>query len=282
MRKLGHKALSLLATGALGLAGAAAFAAPASAATNATGTENVTLTAGSLSVGSVGSPVTLTAGVGGATAIGSGPTALYQDATGSGTGWNATAGVGSFTFNGPWVETQGAQALAASTSAYSGTTDGVTYIVTVSTGGTVSNTPFTWTSNDPSNLSGSVTTDANGTAHAVGTNGIMINFTGSTLYSAGNVYAIKVGAMPSTALATGLTGTDLVTPQSGTEAAPPVQQNLSTNIPANGTAVKFVSAAAYTGMGAYVISPGLVVTPDASAWAGTYSATLTYSIVTGP
>ena len=107
MRKLGHKALSLLATGALGLAGAAAFAAPASAATNATGTENVTLTAGSLSVGSVGSPVTLTAGVGGATAIGSGPTALYQDATGSGTGWNATAGVGSFTFNGPWVETQG-------------------------------------------------------------------------------------------------------------------------------------------------------------------------------
>ena len=284
MYKLRRKAISLVAMGALSLGAAAAMAGPAFAASSATGTENVSLTAGSLSVGTVGSPVTLTAGVGSGQAAGLGPSALYQDATGSGAGWNATLGVTPFTYNGAWAQTSGAtQALGTAAVAYSGTADGVTYVVTVGSGGTGTSTPYTWTSNDTGSGNQSGTgTATNGTAEALGSDGVQINFASGTSYSSGDVFVVKVGSLPASALALGASGTDVVTPQAGTQAAAPVEQNVGTTVTAGGTAVKFVSAASYTGMGSYVVQPGITVSPDASAWAATYNATLTYSIVAGP
>ena len=285
MYKLRRKAISLVAMGALGLGATAAMAGPAFAAgQSATGTENVSLTAGSLSVGTVGAPVTLTAGVGGGQAMGLGPSALYQDATGSGGGWNATLGVTPFTYSGAWAQQTGTtQALGTATVAYSGTADGVTYVVTVGSGASGSSTPYTWTSNDTGtgNQSGAGTA-TNGTAVALGNDGVQINFAAGTTYASGDVFVAKVGALPASALSLGASGTDVVTAQAGTQSAAPVEQNVGSTVAANGTAVKFVSAAQYTGMGSYVVQPGLVVSPDASAWAATYDATLTYSIVTGP
>jgi hypothetical protein len=60
-------------------------------------------------------------------------------------------------------------------------------------------------------------------------------------------------------------------------------QTGGTTVPGGGSAVKFVTAAANTGMGAYQVTPGVQVTPDASTWAGVaYASTLTYTIVSGP
>ena len=177
----------------------------------------------------------------------------------------------------------GLPTLAATTAgAYSDTLDGIEYTVTVSAGGTGTTTPYTWTSTDTTDHAGGSGSATNGTAKAVGTMGVTITFASGTAYPSGAIYMVKVGAFPASALALN-TVNFAVTPQTGTTSGVPLSINNGTTVPGGGSAVKFVTAAANTGMGAYQVTPGVQVTPDASTWAGVaYASTLTYTIVSGP
>jgi len=53
-------------------------------------------------------------------------------------------------------------------------------------------------------------------------------------------------------------------------------------IPQTGVAVKWFNAASATGIGTFNITPTLRLVLPAKSYAGTYSATQTYSVVTGP
>jgi hypothetical protein len=49
-----------------------------------------------------------------------------------------------------------------------------------------------------------------------------------------------------------------------------------------GAAIKFVAAAANTGMGSYTVNPGVTFNADANSWAALYTANVQYTISTGP
>jgi hypothetical protein len=265
--------------------------APAAMAASSTGTSSTSLTAGSLSIGSTTNE-TISVPVGG---IGNGilPSAAWTDSTGSGNGWNGTVGVSDFTYTGAWSQTSGTTtALSSSTSAaYGDTQDGVTYTVTVGSGGSTTSTPYTWTSTDSADKAGGSGTATNGTAASIGTKGITILFASGTTYPSGAVYTIHAGTMPSSALSldTAASGA-AVTAGSGTTSPNPTWVNNATTVTGGGvgptnyssTAVKFVSAAVNTGMGTYTVNPGVQVNADPSAWAQTYTAGVQYSIVSGP
>jgi hypothetical protein len=46
--------------------------------------------------------------------------------------------------------------------------------------------------------------------------------------------------------------------------------------------IEFVSAAPDTGMGNYIVNPGVTFNADVNSWAAIYTANVQYSIVTGP
>jgi hypothetical protein len=262
----------------------AVMALPAAAATQ-TGTETVTLTAGSLSIAGCGTcSAALSGPVGPLAIVGGAPAAIWTDATGSGTGWDGTLQATTMVYTGNWAQTGGTTTTLAATTAgaYSDTLDGIEYTVTVSAGGTGTTTPYTWTSTDTTDHAGGSGSATNGTAKAVGTMGVTITFASGTAYPSGAIYMVKVGAFPASALALN-TVNFAVTPQTGTTSGVPLSINNGTTVPGGGSAVKFVTAAANTGMGAYQVTPGVQVTPDASTWAGVaYASTLTYTIVSGP
>jgi hypothetical protein len=53
-------------------------------------------------------------------------------------------------------------------------------------------------------------------------------------------------------------------------------------VTAYGSPVKFLSAAVNTGMGTYTVVPGVRIATDASSWAATYNAGVSYTIAVGP
>lgn len=281
-RRLPKKAL----VGALAVA--LGVLAPATSAFAATGTSSATTTSGSLSIGAT-TPETISVPVAG-TGNGILPAASWSDTTGTGDGWNGTVAVSDLTYTGTWAQTSGTTtALGSSTSAFTGTADGVAYTVTVGTNTSSTSTPYTWTSTDPTDLAGGSGTATNGTAVEVGTTGLYINFASATTYS-GVSYKIKAGTQSASAfsLDTAATGAG-ITAASGTTSADPVFVGNTTTVTGGGvgsttygTAIKFVSAALNTGMGTYTLDPGAQVTADASSWAATYTAGVQYSIVTGP
>ncbi len=253
----------------------------------ASGTSSATMSSGSLSIGTL-TPETISVTIG-STGNGIMPSALWSDTTGTGNGWNGTIAVSDLSYTGSWVAQGSATALTTATSnSYADTQNGVYY--TVTTGAISSGAgSYTWTSTDTTDhLGGSGTAVAN-TANAVGTKGITINFGTQTLAS-GSVYIIKAGTQSSSAMSldTSATGAS-ITASGSTMSANPTWVNNSTVVSgggvastAYGPAVKFISAAQMTGMGSYTVNPGMMITSDASSWAATYTASVQYSIVTGP
>jgi len=280
--------------GAKALAGAGALLlgvlAPAGVAFAATSSTSAAVDAGSLSVSTSGYPPTISVPVGG-DYTGQLPTAEWSDTTGSGDGWNGTVAVSPLSYTGSWTQTSGAATALGNSSfggAFDGLADGITYTVTVGSGGSGTSTPFTWTSNDPTDKAGGSGTATNGTAKEVGTKGITIDFTSGTTYPEGATYTIDAGTQSLDALSLD-TAAGTVTAQGSTTSADPTLTGNGTTIVAGGpsqtdygNAVTFVTAATGTGMGTYDVYPGVKVTADDSSWAATYTAGVEYSIVSGP
>jgi hypothetical protein len=271
-----------------GLAGGLAPVGAAMAATTSTGTSRLSLTSGSLSIGTT-TAETISAPVGG-TGSGILPVANWSDTTGSGGGWNGTVAVSDFSYTGTWTQTRGNNTpLAAYTGSYSGTSDGAQYTVTV-TSGTTGVTNYTWTSDDPTDNVGGSGTATNGTPQSVGNNGVYIEFGGATQYPVGATYTLDVGTQSPSALSLNPSAPGAgVTAQTGTLSPAPSLVGSGTTVTGGGTgassygtAVKFVSAPAGDGMGTFTIAPGASVSTDISSWLGTYTAGVQYSIVAGP
>jgi len=261
----------------------------AAAATSQSSTSGATLTAGSLSIGTV-TPETITVPVAG-TGNGILPSAAWSDTTGSGDGWNGTVAVSSLTYTGNWKQTSGTTTALGATSsgAFTGAADGVVYTVTVGSGGSGTSTPYSWTSDDPTDKAGGSGTATNGAAESLG-DGITIDFASGTTYPDGDTYQIHAGTQAASAISldTSATGAS-ITAASGTTSTAPTFVGNGTTVTGGGagpndygTAVEFVSAALDTGMGTYTIDPGAQVTTDSNSWAATYTAGVQYSIVTGP
>jgi hypothetical protein len=115
---------------------------------------------------------------------------------------------------------------------------------------------------------------------------VTITFAVGTTYSAGDQFTIHVGNLPASALQLG-SGTS-VTPTGTTAATAPVFTNSASTVTGGtatsvGSGVKFVTAALNTGMGSFTVTPSGTVNFDGNLdWAGTYTAQVSYSIVTGP
>jgi len=263
--------------------GVAVLPTAALAATTGTRTTNAVLSAGKLSINSVGAAINISGKVA-ATLTGLLPAVTAAGSTNG--GWNVTLGVSNLTFNGTWVAQGSALALTTATSnAFTDTVDGVAYIVTTGTI-TAGAGSFTYTSTDSADASGSGTAVAS-INNAVGTKGLTINF-GTQAITSGSKYQIKVGTESASAISlnTSASGAGVITVSGNT--APTLLSNGTTvsgggvASTSYGTAVKIASAAPLHGVGTYVITPGVNAATDAQSWAATYSAGLQYTIVTGP
>lgn len=259
---------------------------PAYSATSTTGQSTISLTGGTLSIGTVTNQTI--SGTIGSTLTGSLPSAAWSDNTGSGSGWNGTIAVSDFTYTGQWSQTSGTTQALGSTNggSYTGTNDGVYYTVTVASGGTSSSTPYSYTSNDSgASGTGSAT---NGSSTSLGLNGINITFASGTTYGSGDTYTVHAGTQSTTTLALDAT-VGSITAASGTSSPAPAFANSGTvvggggtGVTSYGTAVKFVSAAVNTGMGTYTIVPGASLSVDGSSWAASYLGGVQYTIASGP
>lgn len=95
------------------------------------------------------------------------------------------------------------------------------------------------------------------------------------------------GATPKTlaTTASSVTGATSASNGTGTYTAPTNGITYPLTVPAGTTApaaVKFFNAAAGTGLGSFTITPTVGVSIPANAYAGTYTSTITLSIVSGP
>jgi len=257
-------------------------------ASTSTSTATTTTTSGSLSIGTT-TPETITVPVAG-TGNGILPSASWSDTTGTGDGWNGTVALSDFTYTGSWKQISGpTTALESTTSAFTGASDGVEYTIAVGSNTSSTSTPYTWTTNDPTDSAGGSGTATNGTPVEIGTRGIYIDFASGTNYS-GVHYRLKAGTLAPSALSLDSSASGAsITPSSTTTSTPPAFVNSGSTVTgggvgptAYGTAVKFVSASTATGMGTYTIDPGASVSSDSNSWAGSYTAGVQYSIVTGP
>jgi hypothetical protein len=238
--------------------------------------------------------MTVTAGA--ASVSGTLPSAQWSDTTGTGNGWSGTIAVSLFNYTGPWTTDTGTDALGATTSGvYTGTGD-IYYTVTVSS--------CTFNASGSSlslNYAGAETGTFNATlsllqttASTVGTHGITITWVQQSAtatscpYAANDAYGIQAGNFSATALtlADGNAGAT-ITPATGTTSPNPAFVNATSSVTggtpsAVGAAVKFLSAATSTGEGTYTVVPYATLTVDTSVWSATYSATVTYTIASGP
>jgi hypothetical protein len=255
----------------------------ARAATTATSTDTLTLTAGSLAVAAV-SAGSATAALGSVSpAAANLAVANWSDTTGSGAGWNGTMAVSLFNDTGAWTTTGGTHGLGVTGSGtYTGSATQGYYVVTVTSdaGGTSVNATVTGTE------SASISGGAHGSALAVGTKGVTITFAVGTTYSPGDQFTIHVGNLPASALVLGAgstitaNGTTAATAPAFTNSGATVTGGTATSV---GSGVKFVTAALNTGMGSFQVSPNGTIAFDGNLdWAGSYTAQVSYSIVTGP
>ena len=222
------------------------------------------------------------------TVTGTLPTAIWSDTTGSGSGWNGSVAVSDLTYTGTWVALGTSTPLVTATSsAFTGTNDGVTY--TVQTGTITAGTgSFTYTSDESGDTSGSGSATG-GAAAAVGTHGLTITF-GALSLASGSSYRIKTGTQSASAISLNSAALGAaITPSLGTLSPAPTFVGSGTTIPGGGvaqssygTAVKFLSAAVGTGEGTYTVIPGISVATDATSWAQSYTAGVQYTMTSGP
>jgi hypothetical protein len=218
---------------------------------------------------------------------------VWSDATGSGYGWNGTVAVSDFTYTGVWTTT-GAPLADATSDAYTGTQNGVVYTVTAGALADGAGS-FEWACPEcgAGNVSGVGTATTSGDNVLVDgsvSQGVSINF-GTLNTESSTVYQLQAGTQASDALSL-LSSADGAgaTVADGSLSAPPALVSATTTVsgpstgPAQGygAAIKFVAAAANTGMGSYTVNPGVSFTADQNSWANLYTANVEYSIVTGP
>ena len=262
----------------------------------ATATNTLTLTPGSLSIGSLANTTLPSASVGAGTLSGAVDSGNWSDSTGSGAGWHGTIQATTFQAEGPWAQTAGTATALGSTASgsYTGSVANALITVTVSAGGTLLNTPFAWTDQEGSSTtSGSVVVCANGTACAV-SNGVTVTFAAATTHPSGATYQAKVGTLPATALTlatASASGPTAVGTTIGGANLPAWENNGSTvsgaGVATYGSAVPFVTAGAGIGMGTFTLAPGVTVTWDANnTWdataAANWVASAQYQISSGP
>ncbi|MHB8508113.1 MAG: hypothetical protein ACYDGR_05610 [Candidatus Dormibacteria bacterium] len=251
--------------------------------------------AGTLSVGSVGT-ATVTATIGNASTSGSLPSATWSDSTGLGLGWNGTIAVTVFNLTGAWSASGGSAALGTTSSPiYTGAGSGY-YRVSVTSctfNPTGSALAFSFAGLETGSGTATVAPLTTATS-SIGTSGVQITWAAqgasaiSCPYAAGNAYTIKVGNLAGSALTLADNNASAtITPQAGTIATAPVFVNPTAAVPggtatAVGSEVKFLSAALTTGGGSYSVVPYGSLAYDASVWASTYTATIQYTIYSGP
>jgi hypothetical protein len=90
------------------------------------------------------------------------------------------------------------------------------------------------------------------------------------------------GASPHTLATTALSITGVTAAASGTSTVTAPTNNTTYPLTVGSTATKFFNAAASTGMGAFDLTTSHSLTIPASTFAGSYSSTLTVSLVAGP
>jgi YVTN family beta-propeller protein len=228
-------------------------------------------------------PANITAQVDG-TGSGALPSAEWGDLTGSGDGWQGSIAASNFIYTGNWAPVGSAPALSSDTSSgYTGTADGDTYTVTVTS---VSGSTIDFSYSSTNGASGTGTATA-GTAADVGTNGLTITFSTSATYAAGDAYQIEVGAQnPDAMTLNNSSSSATITPYDGTTSTSPAYVNVVATVQGGGstygTAVPFLSAAQNTGMGEYTVSPQAKVTTDLNSWAANYTSNVQYTISSGP
>ncbi len=272
----------LIATAGAAVALAMLVPSVAYASTSTSGQQTLAVQAGTLFVSNT-TPANITAQVDG-TGSGALPSAEWGDLTGTGDGWQGSIAASNFIYTGNWAPVGSAPALSSDTSAgYTGTADGDTYTVTITSvsGATVN---FTYSSTNGASGTGTATA---GTAADVGTNGLTITFSTSATYAAGDAYQIEVGAQNSSAMTLADSSSSAtITPYDGATSTPPAYVNATATVKGGGgtygTAVPFLSAAQNTGMGEYTVSPQAKVTTDLNSWAANYTSNVQYTISSGP
>jgi hypothetical protein len=252
------------------------------ASTSTASQQTLAVQAGTLFVSNT-TPANITAQVDG-TGSGALPSAEWGDLTGSGDGWQGSIAASDFIYTGNWSPVGSAPALSSDTSAgYTGTADGDTYTVTITSvsGSTVD---FTYSSTNGASGTGTATA---GTAADVGTNGLTITFSAAATYATGDAYQIEVGSQnPSALVLNESSSSATITPYDNATSTSPAYVNATATVKGGGstygTAVPFLSAAQDTGMGEYTVSPQAKVTTDLNSWAATYTSNVQYTISSGP
>jgi YVTN family beta-propeller protein len=252
------------------------------ASTSTSSQQTLAVQAGTLFVSNT-TPANITAQVDG-TGSGALPSAEWGDLTGSGDGWQGSIAASNFIYTGNWTPVGSAPALSSDTSAgYTGTADGDTYTVTMTS---VSGSTIDFSYSSTNGASGTGTATA-GTAADVGTNGLTITFATSTTYAAGDAYQIEVGSQnPSALVLDDSSSSATIAPYDNATSTPPAYVNATATVKGGGstygTAVPFLSAAQNTGMGEYTVSPQATVTTDLNSWAANYTSNVQYTISSGP
>jgi YVTN family beta-propeller protein len=272
----------LIATAGAAVALAMLVPSVAYASTSTSSQQTLAVQAGTLFVSNT-TPANITAQVDG-TGSGALPSAEWGDLTGSGDGWQGSIAASDFIYTGNWAPVGSAPALSSDTSAgYTGTADGDTYTVTVSS---VSGSTIDFSYSSTNGASGTGTATA-GTAADVGSNGLTITFSTSATYTAGDAYQIEVGAQnPSALVLDDTSSSATITPYDNATSTSPAYVNATATVKGGGstygTAVPFLSAAQDTGMGEYTVSPQAKVTTDLNSWAANYTSNVQYTISSGP
>jgi hypothetical protein len=196
--------------------------------------------------------------------------------------------VSDLTYTGTWATLGSSTALLVATSSpFADTADGVTY--TVTTGVITSGAgTFSYTSTDAADRSGSGTATAS-TNSVVGNEGLTINF-GIQSLASGSQYRIRAGTQSASAFSLSSSASGAaITPGVGTVSPSPAFIGSGSTIPGGGPAsaafgasVGFLSAAPGTGEGTYTVVPGVALSTDSNSWAQTYSASVQYTIASGP
>jgi hypothetical protein len=109
-------------------------------------------------------------------------------------------------------------------------------------------------------------------------NGWKVQVTSTTFSTGGGAHALSTGASSVTSASASCKQGTCTSPTTSSLSYPVA-------VPAAATppaAVTFFNAATNTGMGEFVVSPSVQVNIPANTYAGTYSSTLTLSIVSGP
>lgn len=268
------------------VAALAALAAP-TAASAATSTESLALTGGSLSIGTLTAP-SLSGSIG-ATVTGNLPYGNWSDATGSGSGWNGTIALSLFHYQSAWTQTLGTTTALGSTTSgnYTGSGEG-SYTVTITS---FTSPTLQYSYAGLTSGTGSATLGVTNTTSTIAS-GVTITWgPTTTTYAAGMAYSIKVGNLPATALSLNNASGGSIVATGGTTSPNPTFTN-TTATPAEGSgadptqtvgaSTKFITAAVNQGAGTYTVTPSATITSDAYAWAATYVAQVTYTIVSGP